>query len=536
MATGVFTLYLIGVISALLKVSAGRGSSSSAASQIAPDLESDAPVIASKFIQVSRVVVRVGEHVLDADSTGLRGSHRDKEVHKVPGSQIAYRSSTAVDFDNAAPLISMPRSIWQHFRHHTEQGTGSISTLEATPSADLNSTWWIAGFIATLLSLGVLLMLYSSYRRVEFKDPEDEELVSVLGRPCWNTCCVTFYVISSLFLFWVTFATATSINEGIESNPEVIMKVNTTQGVLRKSYDLHMINPGECAYLTAMGLMLSMAVACVTLVNWRNFGDVKMTSSILIQFMLRGASLSVVVAVLLESCGSALLTARSNQLGALNKFSVGGALMMLVVGFSEEFAKIIAATCGICLSVAALKDAHRGCCCCFNRQCCQLLIETPKALALAGVAAGFGFMIIENVEYVLSTTLQPSMDPSGKNANSEDGSPDDMFGVSTFFNIAVITVRVLLNIHPWLTGVSALRIGHIAFEKGEPMSACLGPSDIIWAVMPSALIHAAYDFTIVSLPLLAVVAVPAIWYCSRQFFYSEWVKTDVGQEDDLAGR
>jgi len=89
------------------------------------------------------------------------------------------------------------------------------------------------------------------------------------------------------------------------------------------------------------------------------------------------------------------------------------------------------------------------------------------------------------------------------------------------YTIVILIVRVLLNIHPWLTGLSALRIGRFAVKQGST-TACIGPYELVVAVMPAALIHALYDFLLLTVPLLGVLAVPVLWYASRRYFMSTW--------------
>lgn len=406
--------------------------------------------------------------------------------------------------------------------------TSPSATKEAMSLDKLDPNWWIKAYFVSLVCSGAMMMLHSYLGRVDLDDPVEYELLPVKGRPCWNSCCVVLYVLLSIFLFWAAYITAIATNKKIETNTyrvEAKAAVHniTTEGLPKTSYDF--LDPGQCAYLTGMGLICSVLVACVILVNWRKLGNVKISSSLLIQFMLRGASLSLVLALLLECGGGAILMARAGVLGATDQFSVGGVLMNLLVGFSEECAKLLAVTCGSCLTVAAFSANFKGCCC-FNNRCFQLLVETPRALGLAGLASGFGFMIAENMEYMLSITMEPTGHPNGKDLTSQASTP------SFIVNIIIIAARVLLSIHPWLTGLSSLRIGRIAFSNPEPTTACLGPSDFMWAVLPSVLIHAVFDFTIQTAPLLALLTVPVLWYKSRQLFTSEW-SNEEGRDDPM---
>merc|ERR1719453_92034 len=133
---------------------------------------------------------------------------------------------------------------------------------------------------------------------------------------------------------------------------------------------------------------------------------------------------------------------------------------------------------------------------------------------------------MENMEYVLVTVVEPHAVELHKDGIAESVVPDPIAvgGVPSIIALLIIVVRVLLNIHPWLTGLSVLRISQVAFDEahGEPTTACLGLASLIWAVVPSALIHAFFDFIIIALPPLSLISVPAIWYLSRRIFMQNW--------------
>merc|ERR1719410_281232 len=113
----------------------------------------------------------------------------------------------------------------------------------------------------------------------------------------------------------------------------------------------------------------------------------------------------------------------------------------------------MAATCGTSLSQTRVSNEkmREGCC---HKNFCHVWVTSPRALALAGLASGFGFMALENVEYILAVVMRPPQIPEGSKEDEDVGYSE---GVTVVVTMIIIAVRVLLNLHPWLAGLSALR-------------------------------------------------------------------------------
>jgi len=449
------------------------------------------------------------------------------EVIGETAGNTSYAKAAESRYDDDAPFLQMPQQIWKFF-HSSEQGKQKV--LAFTTGAEVihsSQTLWIGIFFSTLALVPCLTYAHSRRMRHEMKEMSEEDgdmyLAAVRGRPCWNMCCLMIYIVSSTFIFWVAYIMAGAANKAIEKDPYIDGKAESDFGsghVAAIKLRVQMLNPALCAYLSSLGLMFSLFIAGMIITNWRSSGSrPAISTSLLVQFMLRGASLSIVVAIALEYSGQRFIR-RVTMAQPRDTFWHGDkivkALLMVVVGFSEEFAKLIAATCGTCLSKETLEETSGGCWCC-NRICCRVLLESPKALALAGLAAGFGFMAVENVEYVMVSALKPVATPVGTTTEQILSEQDSKSGVA----VITILVRVFFNIHPWLTGLSTVRLGQVAFD-GEPTTACLGPFTLLWAVFPSALIHAVYDYLIVAIPIIGGLAVPFIWYCCRYLFMRQW--------------
>lgn len=432
-----------------------------------------------------------------------------------------------------APLLHMHDGLWQLFsRRLGQEEKEDASSLAAKNTVASFDSWpWTIGFVFTLVFVGALLWHKSKSFEVDVPEETDEDLAYVKGRPCCNSCCISVCLFAVMYIFFVVQFTTSRQNKDIEKHPyHTERKIIVRDGHEHEevnTFTTQLINPYQCAYLASLAVMSSLAIAYITIMAWRKYGNVQITTSLLCQFTWRGASLSILIALLLEVSGMWLMM----DVAGFSKNSwkhgrLGSAIMFLVVGFSEEFAKLIAVTCGSCLTVAALADTSGGCCC-GNRLCCQVLVENRRSLALAGLAAGYGFMTVENLEYGLAVLVKPKHIPVGEASNGkmEDGL-DTEDGLNTLA-IAVIVFRVLMNIHPWLCGVSISRIAQVVFDgDGEHTTACLSPKLLLWAVLPSALAHALYDFMLVACPLLGILLVPLVWHYGRRAFWDLWLGGD----------
>jgi len=374
---------------------------------------------------------------------------------------------------------------------------------------------------ATMCFAALLLSVFKSRKRVVL-DEDDPEHEMERGRPCWNVSCPLAGVLLCLVVFKMTLLQVAVQNDATNLQP---IQNETLAGHTMTVYQYPITNPGLRAFMASVGVMLSLAVAFITLLNWRHADQVKVTLALLAKVMLRGATLSLMLAMALELAGQALLS--DVGLSNRNSVSLGTFLVMLVVGFSEELAKLAAVACGSRLSVAALAVPDTGC----SSICsawCRALLADRRSLALAGLAAGFGFMTVENAGYLMASASMPPKFYQEKGEHGKDvPSAQDMDGGAvTFVTAITICVRVLLNIHPWLSGVSAIRAGNRAFGDGAP-TVCSGLLDMIKAVWPSALIHCAYDFALVAGPGILGIFLPFVfWYGSRRHFSDSWPADD----------
>jgi len=305
-----------------------------------------------------------------------------------------------------------------------------------------------------------------------------------------------------LVTFWMSLMQVWMVNEDIAREPQQTEYLDGQPVTIIK---LAIQNPGQRSFQAASGVALSAFIACATILSWRFAGQVSITTALLAQFAFRGGTLAISVAVALEIFGSI----------ALLMFGVETSLgHMMLVGFAEEGAKLLAVILGVHLLAASLEQPDTDC----VLKAMRVLVESPRGLMLAGLAVGYGFMVVENAEYLISSASVPGQEtvmPGSQRNERVDG-----FAMQ-FFTFLTVAVRVFLNIHPWLAGISASRVAEVVFEQRQQKLRVL-VVDFLRAVWPCALVHAAYDLAVVSVPVLSMLAPPLFWYLSRRQFSISW--------------
>lgn len=92
-----------------------------------------------------------------------------------------------------------------------------------------------------------------------------------------------------------------------------------------------------------------------------------------------------------------------------------------------------------------------------------------------------------------------------------------------FFTMMLTVVRVLLNIHPWLAGLSAARVASVIKDPISGVAPMPSLAVLLWAIMPSSVVHASFDFILTVAPGGVALLTPVvIWYCSRWMFAAAW--------------
>eukprot|EP00929_Paragymnodinium_shiwhaense_P061894 TRINITY_DN30917_c0_g1_i1.p1 TRINITY_DN30917_c0_g1~~TRINITY_DN30917_c0_g1_i1.p1 ORF type:complete len:765 (-),score=191.22 TRINITY_DN30917_c0_g1_i1:112-2337(-) len=374
-------------------------------------------------------------------------------------------------------------------------------------------------FLYFLVSMGIwffLLLLCGSDNTVLVEtDDADDAISTMRGRPCWDMCLAVAVVLLSLFMFWMTTVSIGLANEHTRLAPETIrIKGDTTVITTRMLID----NPGPRAFLAGTGVTASVFAAVLAIAAWRKYSEVAISTGLLCQYAVRGGSFSLAVALLLVFGGLFLL-------GQVGLETLG--TYMALVGFGEEYAKVVAVTLGTLLMVSAARDDKRDC---GSMLCNRTLVEDPKGLMLAGMAAGFGFMTVENGLYVMAAATMPptkevtyqrtAMGEVSKGTVLEE---DELVNVSiVYITIMTILVRVLLNIHPWLCGICAGRVARVAFPEKRP-TACLDVCEMNYAILPSSVVHACYDFFVTVLGAPVGLVCPVVfWWGSRRYFADLW--------------
>ena len=213
----------------------------------------------------------------------------------------------------------------------------------------------------------------------------------------------------------------------------------------------------------------SMVGLCFASVRIWNASLKVLPSSLAVQFFLRAAVVSVLLAIAMES-----VQLKNFDPDFQSKTWVFP--IAFTAGFAEEVAKLAVVLVGLCLTQlpAALALSSGTIFHCVPTSGCirfwSVLIESPRGLAMAGIAAGLGFMTSENLEYFATPF---------------------MF-LPTLSCLVFAALRIFLNLHPLLTGLSAARLAHALWHPGGPRS--VSPGKVVRAILPSVGIHGMYDF------------------------------------------
>jgi RsiW-degrading membrane proteinase PrsW (M82 family) len=201
---------------------------------------------------------------------------------------------------------------------------------------------------------------------------------------------------------------------------------------------------------------------CLSLFIFTRFWSQNSFRPIFAFFALRGASLGIVLTLIFELYAYTFSLPVSSTPCFSELFFV-----MLLVGVKEETAKLFSVLLGSSLSPAGLSP-----------HCCGSYHPSARDLGLAGVAVGYGFMLLENVEYFIIVDLM-----SGEGARVA--------------RIGTGLIRSLFNLHPVLTGLVAARLARSVYSKEEDKRRS-HVADWVKGIWPSALIHGLFDFAAVA--------------------------------------
>mmetsp|Transcript_70622 Transcript_70622/g.147927 ORF Transcript_70622/g.147927 Transcript_70622/m.147927 type:complete len:673 (-) Transcript_70622:66-2084(-) len=429
-------------------------------------------------------------------------------------------------------------AITQHRKHLEASQEDSLLDGQGESSAEVQAklseaNLWTNRFFVGSFLIGFLTLQATSKMKVEAR--ESASPATAFART-GSTVTLLMASCLAMLLCALTFAAVLVFSE---ARNRMAHNEANEKGV---AYDEMVLDsPGERAFEAGGGVVLSVAVAALGTCMWRKSGEVDVKSSLLVHFALRGAIFSTVIALGLEILGQMIL---NNSLGPTNEKDLSPAAvmpLMVIVGVSEEAAKAGAVIYGVFLSEYALVRAGaRGCC-----GCCRSLLTEPRALMLAGLSVGFGFMIVENAGYLLMSSLENAHDLEQERVSNpakhggvlsmlgfsrgvpnrgkahldeEDMDPD----VLRVLRVVVIFFRVLMNLHPWLTGLTAARIANSAFKECRDR-ASLSLGEFIRCCAPAAIIHALYDTGITIMPVTVALAVPVVcWSCTKALFREEW--------------
>lgn len=211
--------------------------------------------------------------------------------------------------------------------------------------------------------------------------------------------------------------------------------------------------------------------------------------------------------------------------------------VMVVVGLSEEIAKTLAFLCGAYYSAAALKRdgvperfrlSHR------------YLIDSRRGLMLLGFTVGFGFMVIENAGYLVGMAVDIRFntdDLVGIYQQDEAGPSISQTGPRQAWYLRAVLVfyRVLLNLHPWLTALTAANVARLSMKEGveypqltaKEFCACIGPAMAA---------HTLFDTGILISPSIVALILPFVFVgVLRHLVCQAWDEVPDAEGDQAMG-
>jgi len=387
---------------------------------------------------------------------------------------------------------------------------------------------WTSRFVITFIALAVLTWYTVGNLKVEFSGSDDadgDEPVGARGRPCCAYCCATCTVMLSFLIFALSLLVLNAENAEFERHRD-LAPGNTTLTFIEHNRTIHLTqvdSPGERAFEAGQGVALSVFVAIFVLCSWRHLSSVRIRLDLMTQFAFRGAALSSFTAGLLEVFGSMVVSATrmaitSNPQGQylMEGFNIWTVIMMLLVGVSEEFAKYAAMVWGAWYKRDALRNRAAARCSCVW----PVLIESPHAMMLVGLSVGFGFMVIENAGYLLTVACIEDEE------NVDAGDKPEVDLALRIMRLVTIIIRVLLNLHPYLSGIVAARFATVLLKEPRENDTVTS-TELAWILWPSALVHASYDLLVTILPGVLGLLMPFLfWYGVRRQFRKLWDEQD----------
>lgn len=370
--------------------------------------------------------------------------------------------------------------------------------------------FWFTCLSVMMLVLGGITYYLCSRVPVLTIFPENDNFKAVRGGPRILPCCIVTTILFAWAVFGIAVLTIAVLNSEIAEHPDT---TETIDNEVKTVHRTEIKSPGQRSFIAASTVPLSMMVATLTLTGWRRAGSVPIRAALMAQFVARGATLAVVAALLLEMAGG-IITSHAK----MSQF-IGTLVVMSITGFAEEGSKVFAVISGLCLSEQSAEVSQQE----RLRVSSVVLVESEHAMMLAGLAVGYGFMTAENAGYLLDASTTPPM-----SYTDDDGTTQEVPGSSvTAIAGCIMFVRIFLNIHPWLAGVSASRIARTAFRDGHGIVG-LTTWELLKCFLPSAAVHAFFDFIISVAPAVAIFAVPGIWFGVRWWFRHEWNSREGG--------
>jgi len=285
------------------------------------------------------------------------------------GQQSADATGEPVDIDRAS----------QHdFPELSRRAPAAEQAASVQESA--SSASWLVGLFLVFFTLAAIVCCCHAILAIKLPADQDGRMDIVAERCCPSLrawACVAFALMGLAGLWQVSSVTSVWPTAA-----------DVADSALRAW-------AGQQAFIAGAGVAASIGVVSLWVLLWRWKHQTPVGTGRLALTALRGATFSVAASVVIESSG---LSGRNSRpiLGS-NAWLAGA---MLLVSVSEETSKAFAAAWMLDMLCRPTNLRKPG----------LVLLQSKRALALVGMAAGGGFMVTENAMYLVGSLTGSRMD------------------------------------------------------------------------------------------------------------------------------
>jgi len=416
----------------------------------------------------------------------------------------------ALPWDNQTHPPALP---WEKVRETSAAGARPDAARMRAQPYRMVTYMYLLNLIVWCLG-GVLIG-----KRFEQPSPSDSEsdnspLALAKGKSVWIAFSLTLAVLNSYLSYSLTLYGCLFVNFLVESFGDHLAQFG---GPVSKFAD-----PGLHAVLAGQGVAGTVTWTVGLSFYMRYKGQVSISDGLLAYYSLRGCAAAVIVYVSMEvievPCshsyfnwhGQAEITLiptpgmeehQEKMLVTLGVIHVVVPVLALIAHF--VMMKLTIACCWF----SASEDLRAG-----KGAFWNTLVESPRALMLAGFCVGAGYTVLMNVLYMPSFFMTELTTVEGQD------------GRDMARRLFIVAMRVAFACDPWLVAVSVGRVAKIAFDSpsGRPD---LSRTDAMYCVAPAFLARVVQDETIFFVNQLGhdtMLILPFGFILSLWLFMDQW--------------